>query len=77
MVDVAKKRRIPEFICMSRQIDDVTLVYQIKKPFDVLTEGLLVSLSRGDRTSIELFLAGLAGWNAALRRYFPGENGSK
>ena len=49
MVDVAKKRRIPEFICMSRQIDDVTLVYQIKKPFDVLTEGLLVSLSRDDR----------------------------
>ena len=33
--------------------------------------------NRGDRTPIELFLAGLAGWNAALRRYFPGENGGK
>jgi site-specific DNA recombinase len=49
MVDVAKRRRIPEFIGMSRQLDDVTLVYQIRKPFDVLTEGLLVSLSRDDR----------------------------
>ena len=34
-------------------------------------------VSRGDRTPLELFLAGLEGWNAALRWHFPGENRDK
>ena len=30
--------------------------------------------SRDNRTAIELFLDGLGGWNATLRRHFPEEN---
>jgi len=32
---------------------------EMRKPFDVLAEGLLVSSSRGDWTPLELFLAGV------------------
>jgi hypothetical protein len=45
----------------------------MRKPFDVLVEGLSVSLSRGDKTAIELFLTGIWGWEAGLRRKL--ENG--
>jgi hypothetical protein len=31
----------------------------MRKPFDVLAEGLLSEKSRGDRTPLELFLAGI------------------
>jgi len=47
------------------------LVPTIRKPFDVLAEGLLVQSSRGDKTAIELFIAGVHGWEAGLRRLFP------
>ncbi len=40
----------------------------IRKPFDDLAEGLLLKNSRGDKTAIELFLAGIQGWQAGLRR---------
>jgi hypothetical protein len=40
----------------------------MRKPFDVLAEGLISKNSRGDRTPIELFLAGLGGWDAIMRR---------
>ena len=39
-----------------------------EKPFDVLAEGLLSKISRGNKTAIELFLAGLGGWDAIMRR---------
>ncbi len=42
----------------------------IKKPFDVLAEGLSVSFSRDNRTAIELFRQGLNGWDAGLKRQF-------
>jgi hypothetical protein len=29
---------------------------------------------RGDKTVIELFIAGICGWEAGLRRYFPGKS---
>lgn len=50
-----------------------TLVPTMRKPFDVLAEGLLVQSSRGDKTAIELFIAGIRGWEAGLRRRL--ENG--
>jgi hypothetical protein len=37
----------------------VTPVPTMKKPFDVFAEGLLSEKSRGDKTAIELFLAGV------------------
>jgi hypothetical protein len=40
-----------------------------KKPFDVLAEGLHSENSRGDKTAVELFLAGVRDWKAGLRRF--------
>jgi hypothetical protein len=44
-----------EIVCSNLRFDGVTLVPAIRKPFDVLAEGLLVSSSRGDKTPVELF----------------------
>jgi hypothetical protein len=60
--DYIAKRRILETVCLNLCLDDANLVPEIRKPFDVLAEGHLVQSSRGDRTPIELFLAGLADW---------------
>ncbi len=46
--NVRTKRQLLEIICLNFSLDGVTLVPAIRKPFDVLTEGLSVSLSRGD-----------------------------
>lgn len=43
------KRRILEIICLNFRLDDVTLCYEMRKPFDVLVEGLPVQWSRGER----------------------------
>jgi len=50
------------------RLDDATLVCEMRKPFAVLAEGLISKDSRGDRTAIELFVAGVRGWGAGLRR---------
>jgi hypothetical protein len=42
----------------------------MRKPFDVLAEGLLGKDRRGDRTPIELFFTGLGTWDAVVRRTF-------
>ena len=47
--DVPAKRRLLDIVCLNFSLDDVTLVPQIRKPFDVLAEGHLVSSSRGER----------------------------
>jgi hypothetical protein len=39
-----------------------------KKPCDLLAAGLSVSSSRGDKTPLELFLGGVASWDAIMRR---------
>ena len=46
-VDYATKRRILEIVFSNCQLDDATLIPQIRKPFDVLVEGLLVPESGG------------------------------
>jgi hypothetical protein len=40
----------------------------MRKPFDVLAEGLLLKNSWGDKTAIELFVVNVQGWEAGLRR---------
>jgi hypothetical protein len=40
----------------------------MRKPFDVLAEGLISQQSRGNKTAIELFLAGVRRWEAGLWR---------
>jgi hypothetical protein len=46
-----------------------TLVSEMRKPFDVLAEGLVSKNSRGDKTPLELFLAGIRGWEAGHRSW--------
>jgi hypothetical protein len=41
---------------------------ETRKPFDVLAEGLASENSRDDKTSIELFLAGIRGWESLLQK---------
>ncbi|HUQ68515.1 MAG TPA: hypothetical protein VM165_03270 [Planctomycetaceae bacterium] len=45
--DYATKRRILEIVCLNCRMDDVTLVLEMRKPFDVLAEGLLIRDSGG------------------------------
>jgi hypothetical protein len=40
----------------------------MKKPFDVLAEGLISKNSRGDWTPLELFIAGVRAWDVEMRR---------
>jgi hypothetical protein len=44
-----EKRQILEMLCLNFSLDGETLVPTMRKPFDMLVEGLLVSSSRGDR----------------------------
>jgi hypothetical protein len=46
--DYATKRRILEIVFLNCRLDDATLVPTIRKPFDVLAEGLVSKNSRGD-----------------------------
>lgn len=46
--DYCAKRRILEILCLNCRLDDVTLVPTMRKPFDVLAEGLISKESRGD-----------------------------
>jgi hypothetical protein len=56
-------------------LDGATLVPEIRKPFDVLAEGLLSEKSRGDWTPLELFIVGVRGWDAAVRGAMMGQAG--
>ncbi len=48
--DYDAKRRILEIVCLNWRLDDVSLVPVMRKPFDMLAEGLSLNNSRGDRT---------------------------
>jgi site-specific DNA recombinase len=47
--DYDAKRRLLEIVFLNSRLDGVTLVPTMRKPFDVLAEGLLSENSRGDR----------------------------
>ena len=47
--DYAAKRRILEIVCLNCTLDGATLVPTMRKPFDVLAEGLISKNSRADR----------------------------
>ncbi|MEI6231465.1 MAG: recombinase family protein [Planctomycetota bacterium] len=47
--DYQSKRQILEIICLNFTLDGVTLCPEMRKPFDVLAEGLVLKRSRGDR----------------------------
>ncbi len=43
------KRRILEILCLNCRLDDVSLFPTMRKPFDMLAEGLLLKNSRDDK----------------------------
>ena len=47
--EYAEKRQILEMICLNFSLNGETLVPAMRKPFNILVEGLSVSSSRGDR----------------------------
>tara|TARA_R110002072_G_scaffold303126_1_gene494848 strand:+ start:6997 stop:8490 length:1494 start_codon:yes stop_codon:yes gene_type:complete len=47
--DYATKRRLLEIVCLNSVLDGVTLCPEMRKPFDVLAEGLVSENSRDDR----------------------------
>ncbi len=49
IADYATKRRLLEIVCLNSVLDGATLCPEMRKPFDVLAEGLLLKNSRGDR----------------------------
>ncbi len=66
--DCDEKRRILEIVCLNFSLVDVTLVPTIRKPFDVLAEGLLVQSSRADRIrTCDLLTPSQTRYQAALR----------
>ena len=46
--DYAAKRRILEIVCLNWTLDGVSLIPTMRKPFDMLAEGLVWKNSRGD-----------------------------
>ena len=60
-----EQERFPH-IAVKKHVDRV-LGPTMRKPFDVLVEGLLLKNSRGDKTAIELFIVGVRSWEAWLR----------
>jgi hypothetical protein len=70
--DFDAKRRFLEIICLNLSLDGATLCPEWRKPFDLLAEGLPLEKSRGDWTPLELFIAGVGGWEARLRQRLNG-----
>ena len=46
--DIPEKRKLLEIVCLNWTLDGVNLVPTMRKPFDILAEGLLVQSGRGD-----------------------------
>ena len=47
--DYAEKRTILDFMLLNLKLDGVSLVPEMRSPFDMLFEGLKISSNRGDR----------------------------
>ncbi len=51
--DIAEKRQLLEIVCLNFKLDGTNLVPEMRKPFDVLIEGLLVAANRGNWRTFE------------------------
>lgn len=69
-----EKRRILEVVRLNRVLGHVTLEPQKRKPLDELAKRPSIQSSRGDKTPLERFIAGVRGWEAGLRRRLKCEN---
>lgn len=50
--DFSAKRKILELLFLNLTLKDVSLCYEMEKPFNVLFKGLSVSSNRGDKISL-------------------------
>lgn len=57
--DVWAKRQLLEITCLNFSLEGENLAIQVRKPFDVLAEGLFVPSSRGDCPSFEPWIVAL------------------
>lgn len=48
VADYGEKRRLLEIVFLNFALNDITLCYEMRKPFDVLVKGLVVPSTRGD-----------------------------
>ena len=62
------RRAILSRALLKRSLIAISLETTKRKPFDVLVEGPALEKSRGDKTAIGLFLAGVRGWEGGLQR---------
>jgi hypothetical protein len=56
----------PRAARFEHDLEVATLVAEIRKPFNVLAEGLLTENSRGDWTQLELFIGGVRDWDTGF-----------
>jgi hypothetical protein len=54
--DVEPPEQILEIVCLNLTLDGVRFVPEVRKPFDVLVEGLSLAESRGGRIRTDDFL---------------------
>ena len=47
--EVDAKHQLLQIVCLNFSLDGATFVHEMRKPFDLLVKGLLVSSCRGDR----------------------------
>lgn len=47
--DSSAKRQILEMVCLNLKLRDVSVEFTMRKPFDLLAEGLFLKNNRGDR----------------------------
>jgi DNA invertase Pin-like site-specific DNA recombinase len=47
--EAPEKRKILEILCLNLELDGVSLVFTMRKPFDLVLEGLVFENNRGDR----------------------------
>jgi hypothetical protein len=69
VVPYGAKRRILEIILSNCTLNGGALFPTIRKPFDVLAEGLVAEeKSGGNRTPMELFLVAVGSWEDSLQK---------
>jgi len=54
--DSAEKHKLVEIVVLNFSLEAESLVPAVRKPFDMLVEGLKVPSSRSNKTPVELFL---------------------
>ena len=66
--DIPGRRRLLDIVCLNWRLDGASLVATMRKPFDVVAEGLISEEGRGNWTAFELFVRGVDAWGDDVKR---------